>query len=99
MGELPEIDMDALEAEIIGEARRRFDRKRARIYAMESNVIVGMIIRGAPRGKVERHIRRLRRLVLRDFPEQEELFDGLYLARFNRIWRQFREADGPTLEG
>ena len=29
----------------------------------------------------------------------EELFDGLYLARFNRIWRQFREADGPLLDG
>ena len=99
MGELPEIDMDALEAEIVGEAQRRFDRRRARIYAMESNVIVGMIVRGAPREKVERHIRQLRLFVLRDFPEQEELFDGLYVARFNRIWRQFREAEGPPLAG
>ncbi len=96
--DLPRIDWEKLEKEIFGsegERARLRDLAGAKSFSRESDEIVDMILRAdMPKIDVENRIRAFRSRVLEAFPEKRELFDGLYLSRFERIWKQFRTGEG-----
>ncbi len=95
------IDWEALERDIFGAARMReeaYDRERAAALGREADRIVSMILfSDMPRIDIEIAIRAFRQRVLAVFPEKEELFAAVYLGRFRRIWRQFRDTEGTLL--
>ena len=88
------IDWEALEREVMDSVEMReraFDRERAATFSREADRIVSLILHSdMPRVDIEIAIRSFRRRVLAVFPEKAYLFTSLYLARFRRIWRQFR---------
>jgi len=96
--DLPPIDWEKLEREIFASERERArlrDLARAKSFSRESDEIVDMILRAdMPRIDVENRIRAFRSRVLKEFPRKRELFDAIYLARFERIWSQFRTGEG-----
>ena len=97
------IDWEALEREVFHAAdmrERSYDRERAAVYRREADRIVSLILYSdMPRVDIEIAVRAFRRRVLAVFPEKEELFTALYLGRFRRIWRQFRQEGGELLAG
>jgi len=100
-GEGPEgekIDFDALEKELIDSLEKREDRERAERIKREADRISSLILYSdLPKVDVEIAIRNFRREVLELFPDKEELFNGLYLNRFRRLWKQFRSPDEELL--
>jgi hypothetical protein len=90
-GGIPGIDWVELERALFAAAGEHQDAARARGISIEADKIVSMILTpDMPKADVEIAIRGFRRRVLEEFPGREELFDGLYLGRFRRIWEQFR---------
>lgn len=96
------IDWEALEREVFRAAdmrEREYDRERAAAFRREADRIVSLILYGdMPRVDIEIAIRAFRERVRAVFPEKEELFTALYLGRFRRLWRQFRQEGGELLE-
>jgi hypothetical protein len=89
---MKDIDWESLERQLFESAGRKLDEMRARGIRIEADTIVSMILRqDIPRVDVDIAIRKFRERVLEEFPGKEELFDGLYMSRFERIWQQFRE--------
>jgi hypothetical protein len=89
-----DIDWESLERQLFESAGRKLDEMRARGIRIEADTIVSMILRqDIPRVDVDIAIRKFRERVLEEFPGKEELFDGLYMSRFERIWQQFRGGD------
>jgi hypothetical protein len=96
-GEAPEV-IEELEREIFRAAEGSFDRRRAESFRREADTISAMILYGdMPRIDIEIAIRSFRARVLASFPEKEELFAALYLSRFRRFWKQFRDENDPLL--
>lgn len=95
------IDWEALEREVFGAAEtheRARDRQQAAAFRREADRIVSLILLSdMPRVDVEIAIRAFRGRVLAAFPEKEELFAAIYLGRFRRLWRQFRDPEGTLL--
>lgn len=92
---------DAFEREIF-EAVDRRERERGWELAEEirrrADRIVSLILHGdLPRVDVEIEIRSFRAFVVAELPGREELFDGIYLARFRRIWEQWGREGGRLL--
>jgi hypothetical protein len=74
--------------ELSAEIRRRADR------------IVSLILHSdLPRVDVEIEIRGFRAFVAGELPGKEALFDAVYLARFRRIWEQWRRGGERLLPG
>jgi hypothetical protein len=72
------------------------DGKRADAIRRTADRIVSLILFGdMPRIDIEIQIESFREDVLTEFPDGGDLFDAIYLARFKRIWSQFR----PDEEG
>jgi len=93
-----EIDFEALERELISSIERKEDRDRAERIKREADRISSLILYSdLPKVDVEIAIRNFRREVLELFPDKEELFNGLYLNRFRRLWKQFRSPDEELL--
>lgn len=96
-----DIDWEALERELFGASdahEAAHDRERAAALGREADRIVSMILfSDMPRIDIEIAIRAFRERVLAEFPEKEELFTALYLGRFRRIWRQFRDRESGLL--
>jgi hypothetical protein len=93
------IDWDRLEHELFEAADLELDFRRARGIRIEADTIVSMILRpDMPRVDVEIAIWLFRSRVLEEFKGREELFDGIYLSRFRRIWEQFRNSGEVLLE-
>jgi hypothetical protein len=89
---MKEIDWESLERQLFESTGRKLDEMRARGIRIEADTIVSMILRqDIPRVDVDIAIRKFREKVLGEFPGKGELFDGLYMSRFERIWQQFRE--------
>lgn len=89
---------DALEREIFQAVDREFDRRRAERFRREADRIAAMILyERMPRIDIEIAIRNFRGRVLASFPEKEELFTALYIGRFRRLWRQFRDDESELL--
>jgi DNA-directed RNA polymerase subunit RPC12/RpoP len=93
-------DLDVLEKEIFREAglrERKQDWERMdRIRREADRITINILYSDLPRVDVEIAIRAFRSRVLENFPGKRELFDGIYLARFRRMWKQFRD-DAVTL--
>jgi len=93
-----EIDFEALERELISSIEKKEDRERAERIKREADRISSLILYSdLPKVDVEIAIRNFRREVLELFPDKEELFDGLYMNRFRRLWKQFRSPDEELL--
>lgn len=88
------------EREIFESAAERFaDGRRAEALRRSSDRIVSLILHSdMPRIDVEIEIESFREEVLAEFPDREELFDAIYLARFERIWSQFRRGEGNLFD-
>lgn len=64
----------------------------------ESDRIVNLILHtGLPRVDVEIQIENFREEVLRLYPDGDRLFDMIYAARFDRIWKQW-ESERPHVD-
>jgi hypothetical protein len=98
-----DFDIDALEREIfeaVDERERRFDRSRADRIRRQANRIASLILYSdMPRLDIEIEIRSFREAVLGELPEKGALFDAVYLARFQRLWTQFRAAEDELFGG
>jgi hypothetical protein len=96
-----EPDWESIEREIFGsDERRRFDRQEMERIGRRADRITSLILYSdLPRIDVEIEIRAFRRSVLEVFPEKAELFDALYVSRFKRLWRQFRESEEGLFDG
>lgn len=87
--------LDVIERSLLEAARNDEDRAVARGIRLEADRIVSLILGGeAPRAEVEAAVMALRRDVLEVFPGGGELFEAIYLARFRRLWEQFRPGEG-----
>lgn len=91
-----------LEEEIFREAdkkERERDWKRMESIRRDADrITIQILYSDLPRVDVEIAIRSFRSGVLEIFPGKQELFDGLYLSRFRRLWKQFRNPDETLLE-
>ena len=98
-----EIDWEALEREVFDSVEMReraIDRERAETFRREADRIVSLILHSdMPRIDIEIEIRAFRSRVLAAFPDKEFLFISLYLARFRRIWNQFRDEGDELMAG
>ncbi len=74
--------------ELSSEIRRRADR-----------IVSIILMSDLPRVDVEIEIRGFRAFVSEELPGKEELFDAVYLARFRRIWGQWRGGRERLLPG
>ena len=93
-----DIDWESLERELFEAADVRLDRMRMEGIMQEAEKIARMILdEEMPRVDIEIAIRSFRARVLEEFPGREQLFEGLYLSRFQRLWDQFRQDGGPNL--
>lgn len=72
--------------ELAGEIRRRADRIAALILHSD-----------LPKVDVEIEIRGFRDHVLGLLPDKAELFEAVYVARFRRLWSQWRSNEPPLL--
>ncbi len=88
------------EREIFESASERFaDGRRAEAFRRSSDRIASLILHSdMPRIDVEIEIESFREEVLAEFPEREELFEAIYLARFKRLWGQFRGGEGDLFD-
>ena len=85
---------DALEREVFQSAARR-ERERGwelsdEIRRRADRIVSIILMSDYPRVDVEIEIRGFRAFVVEELPGKEELFDAVYLARFRRIWEQWR---------
>lgn len=91
-----------LEEEIFREAdkkeRTRDWERMERIRREADRITIQILYSDLPRVDVEIAIRAFRKRVLESFPGKRELFDGIYLSRFRRLWSQFRNSDKVLLE-
>lgn len=95
-------DMDELERNIFQSSRHRKERQRDRErmdrIKWEADKISSLILYSdMQRIDIEIAIRNFREEVLKKFPEKKQLLDALYLARFRRLWEQFRPGEGKLL--
>jgi DNA-directed RNA polymerase subunit RPC12/RpoP len=95
--------LDALEREIFGAVDAR---ERSRDYAQAEEIrhradrISSLILHSdLPKVDIEIEIKKFRDYVLEIFPRKEELLNSVYLRRFNRLWKQFRNEDEELLGG
>ena len=84
------------EREIFDSAAERFaDGGRAEAFRLSADRIATLILHSdMPRIDVEIQIESFREEVLAEFPDRGELFEAIYLARFKRLWEQFRSGEG-----
>jgi len=94
--------LNELEEEIFREADRkklaRDYERMERIRREADRITIQILYSDLPRVDVEIAIRAFRKRVLESFPGKRELFDGIYLSRFRRLWSQFRNSDEVLLE-
>jgi hypothetical protein len=88
------------ERDIFESAAERFtDGRRAESFRRSADRIVSLILHSdMPRIDIEIEIESFREDVLAEFPEREELFEAIYLARFQRLWSQFRRGEGGLFD-
>lgn len=86
--------------DIFESAGRRFaDGRRAEAFRLSADRISSLILHSdMPRIDIEIEIESFRRDVLEEFPDKGELFDAIYLKRFERLWSQFRQGEGGLFE-
>jgi DNA-directed RNA polymerase subunit RPC12/RpoP len=93
--------LDALEKEIFREAdrkeRRRDWERMEMIRRRADRITIQILYSDLPRVDVEIAIRAFREEVMSHFPRKRDLFDGIYLLRFRRLWKQFRNPDETIL--
>jgi DNA-directed RNA polymerase subunit RPC12/RpoP len=89
-----------IEREIFESAGIRFaDGRRAEAFRLSADRIVSLILHSdMPRIDIEIEIGSFRDDVLAEFPDRGELFDAIYLKRFERIWNQFRPGEGGLFD-
>ncbi|MFO7915023.1 MAG: hypothetical protein R6U43_04970 [Candidatus Krumholzibacteriales bacterium] len=91
-----------LEEEIFREAKKKErtrDWERMQMIRREADrITIQILYSDLPRVDVEIAIRSFRKRVLESFPGKRELFDGIYLSRFRRLWDQFRSSGEVLLE-
>jgi hypothetical protein len=89
---IPKRDWDK-EGELFESAGSRFtDGRRAEEFRLAADRISSLILHSdVQRVDIEIAIESFRNDVLAEFPDGGELFDAIYLARFKRLWSQFRE--------
>jgi len=94
-------DLQKLEEEIFREAgkkeRRRDWERMDRIRRDADRITIHILYSDLPRIDVEIQIRSFRSKVLESFPGKRELFNGIYLSRFRRLWKQFRNPEEKLL--
>jgi hypothetical protein len=94
--------MEELERDIFQSSRSREERERDRErmdrIKWEADKISSLILYSdMQRIDVEIAISKFREEVLADFPDKKQLLEALYLARFRRLWEQFRPGEGELL--
>jgi len=67
------------------------EERRLRAFQAQADAISAAIVSSdLPRVDIEIQIERLRQEAERRFPRQMDLFARIYLARFRRLWAQWR---------
>lgn len=86
--------------EIFESAGKRFaDGRRAEAFRLSADRVASLILHSdMPRIDIEIEIESFRTEVLAEFPGRRELFDAIYLARFKRLWSQFRTGEGALFD-
>ena len=84
------------EGDFFEAAGERFaDGRRAEDIRRAADRISSLILHSDMQAiDIEIEIESFRRDVLGEFPDRGELFDAIYLARFRRLWSQFRKGEG-----